>query len=88
MQSNAFMKNTQQRKKPYTFNHRVENLFKSYFANHKTAKIPYNETENHTYLQDDQNIDSTSLELKKIADLHQITFTANYSHDEIVKVFH
>ena len=50
MQSNAFMKNTQQRKKPYTFNQRVENLFKSYFANHKNAKIACNETEINIYL--------------------------------------
>tara|TARA_B100001059_G_C17775717_1_gene551132 strand:- start:1069 stop:1398 length:330 start_codon:yes stop_codon:yes gene_type:complete len=87
MQSNAFMKNTQLRKKPYTFNQRVENLFKSYFANHKNAKIACNETEINIYLKDDQNIDSASLDLKKIADLHQITFWDGYSQSEIVEVF-
>ena len=45
MQINAFMKDTPQLKKPYTFNQRVENLFKSYFANHENAKIECNEKE-------------------------------------------
>ena len=55
MQINAFMKDTPQLKKPYTFNQRVENLFKSYFANHENAKIECNETEINIYLKDEKN---------------------------------
>ena len=42
---NACMKDTQQLVKPYTFNQRVETLFKSYFANHQNAKIKINDKE-------------------------------------------
>ena len=87
MQINALMKDTPQLKKPYTFNQRVENLFKSYFANHENAKIECNETEINIYLKDEKNLDSASLDLKKIADLHQITFWDGYSQSEIVEVF-
>ena len=81
------MKNIQQVKKPYTFNQRVENLFKSYFANHENAKIECNETEINIYLKDEKNLDSASLDLKKIAGLHQITFWDGYSQSEVIEVF-
>ena len=40
---NAYMKDTQQLVKPYTFNQKVKNLFKSYFANHQNAKMKISE---------------------------------------------
>ena len=82
---NAYMKDTQQLVKPYTFNQRIENLFKSYFANHQNAKIKVSGTEITIYFIDDKNDDSASLDLKKIDGLYQVIFWDGYSQSEIVE---
>jgi hypothetical protein len=82
---NACMKDTQQLVKPYTFNQRVKNLFKSYFANHQNAKIKINDKEIAIYFIDDKNNDSASLDLKKIDGLYQVIFWDGYSQSEIIE---
>lgn len=79
------MKDTQQLTKPYTFNQRVKNLFKSYFANHQNAKIKINDKEIIIYFLDDKNNDSASLDLKKIDGLYQVIFWDGYSQSEIIE---
>ena len=76
---NACMKDTQQLAKPYTFNQRVENLFKSYFANHQNAKIKFSDAQIAIYFIDNKNSDSASLDLKKIDGLYQVIFWDGYS---------
>lgn len=82
---NAYMKDTQQLAKPYTFNQRVENLFKSYFANHQNAKIKFSDAQIAIYFIDNKNSDSASLDLKKIDGLYQVIFWDGYSQSEIVE---
>ena len=82
---NAYMKDTQQLAKPYTFNQRVENLFKSYFANHQNAKIKFSDAQIAIYFIDNKNSDSASLDLKKIDGLYQLIFWDGYSQSEIVE---
>ena len=82
---NAYMKDTQQLVKPYTFNQRVENLFKSYFTNHQNAKIKFSDTQIAIYFIDNKNSDSASLDLKKIDGLYQVIFWDGYSQSEIVE---
>lgn len=82
---NACMKDTQQLVKPYTFNQRVKNLFKSYFANHQNAKIKINGKEITIYFLDNKNNDSASLDLKKIDGLYQVIFWDGYSQSEIIE---
>ena len=82
---NAYMKDTQQLVKPYTFNQRVENLFKSYFANHQNAKIKFSDAQIAIYFIDNKNSDSASLDLKKIDGLYQVIFWDGYSQSEIIE---
>ena len=82
---NAYMKDTQQLAKPYTFNQRVENLFKSYFANHQNAKIKFSDAQIAIYFIDNKNSDSASLDLKKIDGLYQVIFWDGYSQSEIIE---
>ena len=82
---NAYMKDTQQLAKPYTFNQRVENLFKSYFANHQNAKIKFSDAQIAIYFIDNKNSDSASLDLKKKDGLYQVIFWDGYSQSEIVE---
>ena len=82
---NACMKDTQQLAKPYTFNQRVENLFKSYFANHQNAKIKFSDAQIAIYFIDNKNSDSASLDLKKIDGLYQVIFWDGYSQSEILE---
>ena len=82
---NACMKDTQQLAKPYTFNQRVENLFKSYFANHQNAKIKFSDAQIAIYFIDNKNSDSASLDLKKIDGLYQVIFWDGYSQSEIIE---
>lgn len=81
------MKNIQQSSKPYTFNQRIENIFKSYFVNYENIKIEFHSKEINISLIDDQNIDSASLNLKKNDKFHQITFWDGYSQSEVIEVF-
>ena len=81
------MKNNQQSSKPYTFNQRIENLFKSYFVNYENIKIEFHSKEINISLIDDQNMDSASLNLKKNDRFHQITFWDGYSQSEVIEVF-
>ena len=70
----------------FTFNQRVENLFKSYFSTYENISISANEEQIKIYLIDEQNLDSASLELKKLEQFHQITFWDGYSQSEIIEV--
>ena len=81
------MKNIQQSSKPYTFNQRIENLFKSYFVNYENIKIEFYSKEINISLIDDRNMDSASLNLKKNDRFHQITFWDGYSQSEVIEVF-
>ena len=81
------MKNIQQSSKPYTFNQRIENIFKSYFVNYENIKIEFYSKEINISLIDDRNMDSASLNLKKNDRFHQITFWDGYSQSEVIEVF-
>ena len=71
----------------YTFNQRVENLYKSYFSTYENISIILNEDQIKIYLIDEQNLDSASLELKKFKQYDQITFWDGYSQSEIIEAF-
>ena len=71
----------------YTFNQRVENLYKSYFSTYKNISISLDEDHIKIYLIDDQNLDSASLELIKFEQYHQITFWDGYSQSEVIEAF-
>ena len=71
----------------FTFNQRVENLFKSYFSTYENISISANEEQIKIDLMDEQNLDSASLELKKLEKFHQITFWDGYSQAEVVEAF-
>ncbi len=71
----------------YTFNQRVENLYKSYFSTYSNISISLNEDQIKIYLIDKQNLDSASLELKKFEDYYQISFWDGYSQSEVIETF-
>ena len=71
----------------FTFNQRVENLFKSYFSTYENISISATEEQIKIYLIDEKNLDSASLEFKKIDQVHQITFWDGYSQAEVIEVF-
>ena len=73
--------------RPYTFNQRIENLYKSYFSTYKNICFSSNEDQIKINLIEEQNLDSASLELLKFENCHQITFWDGYSQSEIIKVF-
>ena len=69
----------------YTFNQRVENLYKSYFSTYENISIILDEDQIKIYLIDEQNLDPASLELKKFKQYDQITFWDGYSQSEVIK---
>ena len=71
----------------FTFNQRVENLFKSYFSTYENISISANEEQIKIDLIDEKNLDSASLELKKLEQFYQITFWDGYSQAEVVEAF-
>ena len=71
----------------YTFNQRVENLYKSYFSTYENIRIILNEDQIKIYLIDEQNLDSASLELKRFKRFDQITFWDGYSQSEVIETF-
>ena len=71
----------------YTFNQRVENLYKSYFSTYENISILLDEDQIKIYLIDEQNLDSASLELIKFEQYHQITFWDGYSQSEVIEAF-
>lgn len=71
----------------YTFNQRVENLYKSYFSTYENISIILDEDQIKIYLIDEQNLDSASLELIKFEQCHQITFWDGYSQSEVIEAF-
>ena len=71
----------------FTFNQRVKNLYKSYFAAYENISISLDEDQIKIYLIDDQNLDSASLELIKFEQYHQITFWDGYSQSEVIETF-
>ena len=58
----------------YTFNQRVENLYKSYFSTYENISILLDEDQIKIYLIDEQNLDSASLELKKFKQIEKKNF--------------
>lgn len=71
--------------KIYTFNQRIENLFKSYFSDFQNIKINFQDHEIKIQVIDDDNFDSASLEIKEDTCLYQITFWDGYSQLEIIE---
>ena len=71
----------------FTFNQRVQNLYKSYFSTYENISISLDEDQIKIYLIDDQNLDSASLELIKLKQCHQITFWDGYSQSEVIETF-
>ena len=71
----------------FTFNQRVENLYKSYFSTYENISISLDEDQIKIHLIDDQNLDSASLELIKFEQYHQITFWDGYSQSEVIETF-
>tara|TARA_Y100000748_G_C15206798_1_gene375732 strand:+ start:307 stop:597 length:291 start_codon:yes stop_codon:yes gene_type:complete len=69
----------------YTFNQRVENLYKSYFSTYKNINLSLNEDQIKIYIIDEQNIDPASLELTKLEQCHQIIFWDGYSQSEVIE---
>ena len=73
--------------KPYSFNQRVENLYKSYFTSYKNVIIAINAKQIDINLIDDNNLDSASLQLKEVEGCFHISFWDGYSQSEVVEVF-
>ena len=69
----------------YTFNQRVENLYKSYFSTYENISIILDEDQIKIYFLDEQNLDPASLELKKYKHYDQITFWDGYSQSEVIE---
>ena len=59
----------------FSFDQRVENLFKSYFSTYSNINIELNEKKISIHIIDANNHDSASIDLIKFEDFHQITFT-------------
>ena len=73
--------------KPFSFNQRVENLYKSYFSSYSNINIELNEKKISIHIIDADNFDSASLDLIKFEDFYQITFWDGYSQSEIIEAF-
>ena len=73
--------------KPFSFNQRVENLYKSYFSSYSNINIELNEKKISIHVIDADNFDSASIDLVKFEDLYQITFWDGYSQSEIIEAF-
>tara|TARA_B100000579_G_scaffold206512_1_gene168742 strand:- start:73 stop:363 length:291 start_codon:yes stop_codon:yes gene_type:complete len=73
--------------KPFSFNQRVENLYKSYFSSYSNINIELNEKKISIHIIDANNFDSASIELVKFEDFYQITFWDGYSQSEIIEAF-
>ena len=68
----------------FSFNQRVENLFKSYFSTYQNIGIEIDKKNFNQYNRFN-NLDSASIELIKCENCHQITFWDGYSQSEIVE---
>tara|TARA_Y100000816_G_C26100928_1_gene583407 strand:+ start:1432 stop:1722 length:291 start_codon:yes stop_codon:yes gene_type:complete len=73
--------------KPFSFNQRVENLYKSYFSSYSNINIELNEKKISIHIIDADNFDSASIDLIKFEDFYQITFWDGYSQSEIIEAF-
>jgi len=71
----------------FSFDQRVENLFKSYFSTYSSINIELNEKKISIHIIDANNHDSASIDLIKFEDFHQITFWDGYSQSEIIEAF-
>ena len=71
----------------FSFNQRVENLFKSYFSTYQNIGIEIDKKKILINIIDSNNLDSASIELIKFEHCHQITFWDGYSQSEIIEVF-
>ena len=71
----------------FSFDQRVENLFKSYFSTYANINIELNEKKISIHIIDANNHDSASIDLIKFEDFHQITFWDGYSQSEIIEAF-
>jgi len=73
--------------KPFSFNQRVKNLYKSYFSSYSNINIELNEKKISIHIIDADNFDSASIDLVKFEDFYQITFWDGYSQSEIIEAF-
>ena len=73
--------------KPFSFNQRVENLYKSYFSSYSNINIELNEKKISIHIIDADNFDSASIDLVKFEDFYQITFWDGYSQSDIIEAF-
>tara|TARA_B100000401_G_C52763760_1_gene699609 strand:- start:918 stop:1208 length:291 start_codon:yes stop_codon:yes gene_type:complete len=73
--------------KPFSFNQRVENLYKSYFSSYSNINIELNEKKISIHIIDADNFDSASIDLIKFEDFYQIIFWDGYSQSEIIEAF-
>ena len=71
----------------FSFNQRVENLYKSYFSTYSNISIELNEKKITIHIIDTDNFDSASIDLVKFEDFYQITFWDGYSQSEIIEAF-
>ena len=71
----------------FSFNQRVENLYKSYFSTYSNISIELNEKKITIHIIDTDNFDSASIDLVKFKDFYQITFWDGYSQSEIIEAF-
>ena len=62
----------------FSFDQRVENLFKSYFSTYSNINIELNEKKISVHIIDANNHDSASIDLIKFEDFHQITFFLSF----------
>ena len=70
---------------PYSFNQRIENLFKSYFSAYKNIDLTFGDSDIKIHIIDKQNLDSASLELKKNEGCYEIVFWDGYSHSDTME---
>ena len=71
---------------PYSFDKRVENLIKSYFAENKNVGYNIDAEKIHIHLIEVNNVDCASLDVQKINGCFKIYFWDGYSQSEVIEV--
>lgn len=70
----------------YSFDKRVENLIKSYFADNKNVNYKIDTEKINIYLIEVDNVDCASLDVQKINGCFKIYFWDGYSQSEVIEV--
>ena len=71
---------------PYSFDKRVENLIKSYFADNKNVSYSIDVEKINIHLIEVNNVDCASLDVQKINGCFKIYFWDGYSQSEVIEV--